>query len=269
MVEPVSVLILTLNEELLIGRAIRSAAWANEVVVLDSGSTDRTREIAESLGAHVYTQPWLGWTLQHRKAAELARNDWVMPIDADEVITPELAKSIVAAMSSRPDPNDGYVVDRRDEFLGELMFNLRRRSKRANFVRLFDRRKSRYDETMLIHEEVVVPGRAIPLPGFLLHWRNSLLSHIVATFNRNADLEVKGIVQSSKPVTFVSVAIKPMLRFGWVYFVCGHWRFGTRGFILAGMHAFSEFLRQARAWEQLHSPPRPHPPRALSGFDFP
>src|ERR1700754_92248 len=141
----VSVVILTRNEASLIARAIASAWWASEVVVVDSGSTDRTCEIAASLGAKVYHQDWLGWRLQHEAAAERASHDWIFSLDADEIVTPGLAASIVAALRANPDPQDGFVLERREEFLGTLMPNTRRRSKRRTFVRLYNRRLSRYD----------------------------------------------------------------------------------------------------------------------------
>ena len=87
-----TVIILTLNEEEFIERCIHSVRWADEVLVVDSNSTDRTREIATSLGARVYEQKWLGWSGQHNKGMEIAKNDWVMFLECDEIVTPQLAQ---------------------------------------------------------------------------------------------------------------------------------------------------------------------------------
>jgi len=142
------------------------------------------------------------------------------------------------------------------------MLNLRRRKRKQALVRLFHRKHSGYDLQMPIHEEVVCPGRKIELEGFLLHWRNSSLRTILDTYNRNSDIEA-GVIRAEGGGSIAQVAAKPVLRFLWVYVRCGHWRLGSRGFILAWMHAFSEFARQAKAWEARHARPMLHPPASL------
>ncbi len=94
-----TVIILTLNEEEFIERCIYSVRWADEVLVVDSNSTDQTREIATALGARVYEQKWLGWSGQRNKGVEVAKNDWVMFLECDEIVTPQLAQSIQEVMS--------------------------------------------------------------------------------------------------------------------------------------------------------------------------
>ncbi len=103
----VSVTILTRNEEELIARCIASVGWADEVLVLDSGSSDRTREIAAALGARVYVQPWLGWVGQRARAIELASHDWIFVLEADEIVSDRLARSIVRALATSPTEGDG------------------------------------------------------------------------------------------------------------------------------------------------------------------
>ena len=110
---PLTVLILTRDEAAVIERAIRGVAWADEILVLDSESPDDTRERARRLGATVHVQPWLGWLDQKRRGAALARHDWVLSLDADEIVTEALGRSIRAALAQGPDPRDGFVVDRR------------------------------------------------------------------------------------------------------------------------------------------------------------
>jgi (heptosyl)LPS beta-1,4-glucosyltransferase len=264
MPELVSVIILTLNEELFVERAVKSASWADEIVVLDSGSSDRTTEIASRLGAAVYHQTWLGWSGQREKAISLAKNDWVFILECDEIITAKLARSIADSMRNGPDDRDGYVVDRRDEFMGELMFNLRRPAQKRTFVRLFNRKSSRYDMSMLIHEKVIIPGSYVALDGFLLHWRNSNLDKIFETHNRNANIESQELMKSGRGGSFISVIVMPILRFAWVYLRCGHWRKGTRGLILAGTHSLSEFIRQAKTWERRHQTVVLNPPSELT-----
>lgn len=257
-----TVLILTRNEESCIARAIGSVGFADEILVLDSESTDRTREIATTLGARVEVQSFLGWGRQHRRGATLAKHDWILWLDADEIVTPELARSIRLVMRTGANPRDGFVVQRQDEFLGQLMPDMRRRAKRLNFVRLFNRKCSDWNAEQLVHEEVEVPGRRIMMEGMLLHWRNYTVDAQLLTLNRNADLEARMLQQVGRG-TMLTLVIKPILRFGWIFVISGCWRFGARGFIWAGLHATGEFLRQAKGWELRHSTPQPHPPRSL------
>lgn len=254
--QPVSAVILTLNEEAVIERAVRSAAWADECLVVDSGSDDRTAELAEAAGARVVQQPWLGWTGQHERAAEMATHDWVFFLDADEVITPTLAAAAHAALGADPDPCDGFSVDRRGDFLGVLLANESRRAKRRSFVRLYHRGHSRWDPSITVHEEVLVAGRTHSLPGVLLHWRGHQLADYVPVFDRYAAVEARALVDGGARVRGVHVGLRPVLRFGWLFFVRGDWRLGTRGLIHAFLKAFQEFLRYARAWEFQNEPDR-------------
>src|SRR5438105_1553782 len=163
---PVSVAILAKNEETFIGRCVTSALWADEVLVLDTGSTDRTMEIARSLGATVYERPWSGnWSEMRNVSICLAQHDWVLFIDADEIVTPELACSIRAALSRSPDPRDGYHVQRPSDMLGVLLANEARPSKQAGFIRLLNRRFNLCDEAQKVHESITPVGRARPLYG--------------------------------------------------------------------------------------------------------
>jgi glycosyltransferase involved in cell wall biosynthesis len=257
-----TVLILARNEESCIARAIGSVRFADEVLVLDSESTDRTSEIASRLGARVVLQPFLGFGAQHRRGVALAKHDWILSIDADEIVTPELAASINAALDAGPDPRDGYVLVRLEEFLGRIMPGMRRRSKQLNFVRMFNRQHSNWNADHIVHEEIEAPGRRIMIGGPLLHWRNYTIAAQLRTLERNSELEAK-MLNGTGRASLLTLMFKPLLRFGWIYIACGCWKQGARGFIWAGLHAFGEFLRQSRAWEQRHVTPLPHPPRSL------
>jgi glycosyltransferase involved in cell wall biosynthesis len=254
MQQPLTVAILTKNEEVLIERAIRSASWADEVLIVDSGSTDQTCEIAARLGARVVQQPWLGWRGQHQRAVELAQHDWVMKVDADEVISPELAASIRHVLADDPDPQDGLVVQRVDEFMGRIVPSSIRRKNRDSFVRVFNRRFSSWDPDKAIHEQVKIGGRFRKVSGPLLHWRNASFSRMLETYSANADVEAKSILKSHpNGPSLLLIACKPILRFAWSYLACGNWRFGTLGFLRSSMQAMAQFISLAKAWEQRHA----------------
>ncbi len=260
---PVSVIILAKDEERFIERCVRSASWADEVLVLDSGSTDRTREIAAASGAVVHEQEWLGWAPQRVRAIELASYDWVFYLDSDEIVTPRLADSVVAVAGGPMDPDDGYSVDRRGDFLGVLLPNDSRRSKRRSFVRLFNRTRSGYDAADIVHEEVRVPGRSIPLDGVLLHWRAYEMDEYVTVFNRYATVEAQMLDGQGVRSTGAKILYRPLLRFLWCYVYKRGFRLGARGLIWSLLKATSEYVRYAKLWERQNARATPHPPAEL------
>lgn len=263
---PISVIILTKNEEQFIERCVRSVLWADEVLVLDSGSTDRTSSIATSLGAVVYHQEWLGYAAQRNHALTLARHEWVFFLDADEIVTPELANSIQQVLSGAMDEGNGYSVDRRGDFLGLLLPNVSRPSKRRNFIRLFNRRYSNYDSTMKVHEEVKFPGRAIPLEGILIHWGGNVMNEYIAALNRYSVLEAEVLNDKGYRVNGLVIFIRPILRFLWIYIARYNFRLGTRGLIHAMLGATREYARYAKLWEMQNVTSVLHPAKDIYSF---
>jgi glycosyltransferase involved in cell wall biosynthesis len=257
---PVSAVILTRNEERLIARCLTSIrGLVDDVVVVDSCSTDRTRAIAAAHGARVVEQPWLGWIRQRALGIELAHHDWVLILEADEIVTPALARSLRAILRGPMHADDGYSVDRRDDFLGALLPRMRRRRKRLNYIRLFNRRRSQYDPSLIVHDEVRIPGRAIPLAGALIHWRGFTIAEQVSRYAAYAPLEAEVLQGRGTRVHVLDLLVRPLLRFGWCYVIRGGFRLGARGFAHAMMVASSEYLRFATAWERQHAPATLHP----------
>jgi (heptosyl)LPS beta-1,4-glucosyltransferase len=264
--QSVSAIILTRNEEAFIARCIQSARFADEVVVVDCGSEDATCALAERAGAKVVHQEWLGWSAQRNRGAEAAAHDWVMVIEADEVISADLEASLERVLSGPMDPRDGYSVDRRGDFLGVLLPNETRRRKRRNFVRLYNRRHSRYDPNQLVHEEVRLTGRAIPLDGVLLHWRGQSFGDIASVFNRYATTEAEMLDRAGVRARPARIVARTLLRFLWVYVWRRAFLVGPRGLIYAMLKANSETLRYAKLWERQNVPhPMIDPPVSLTG----
>lgn len=258
---PLSVVIMTKNEEEVIGRCISAVIdWADDVLVLDSGSSDATREAAASAGARVLEQEWLGFSAQRRRAVELARYDWVLCLDADEVVDAELAAAISRALACGSDPRDGFALDRRDEFFGLLFPNMKNRKRRQAFIRLFNRRHGNWNAKQLIHEEAEVPGRSIPLPGTLLHWRSFTIADQMQRYIGNAGLEAKQMNEAGVKAGPLRLLGWPVLRFLWCYVARGGWRLGQAGLVHAMMTAHAEFLRWATLWENQRVRRLPDPP---------
>ncbi len=266
---PLSVVILAKNEEAFIERCLRSVSWADEQVMLDSGSTDRTVEIATALGARVYQQQdWLGWAAQRTKAISLAQHDWVFVMDVDDIVTPELAASIQAVMRQPRRNEDGYSIDRRDDFHGVLLPSIRRRSKLVNCVRLFNRRYSAYDSAMIVHEEVRFTGKAILLPGILLHWRGWKIDDQISALNRYAAIEAEALYSQGQRANALSIAIRPILRFCWCYIAKGCFIAGIQGLNYSIARAIGEYTRYAKLWEMEHiTKPIIHPPASVYTAD--
>jgi glycosyltransferase involved in cell wall biosynthesis len=255
-----TVIILTKDEEQFIERCIRSVSWADEVLVIDSGSSDKTREIAASLGANVYEQEWLGWPAQRSKGTSLARNDWVFFVEADEIVTPELAHSIQDVLNNPVDGRNAYSVDRRGDFYGLLLPNMSRARRRRTFVRLFNKQYSAYDPTMKIHEEVRFPGKSIPLEGVLIHWRAYTMDEYIKVFNRNATMEAEILNARGRRANGLRIFLWPVLRFLWNYVAKGGARLGTRGLVHAMLQATAEYIRYAKLWEMQNTRRTLHPP---------
>ncbi|MDR3710330.1 MAG: glycosyltransferase family 2 protein [Capsulimonadaceae bacterium] len=256
----VSALILAKNEAEFIERCIRSVQWAGEVVVLDSGSTDGTQEIARSLGATIYEQEWLGWSAQHDRAMQLAQNDWVFVIDCDEIVTPELRNSIEQTMEGQPDPKDGFAVVRQGDFLGVLLPSKSRPAKIMKMVRLFNRQYGKWDAKQLVHEEVIVAGRTHLLEGKLIHWRGYMMDEYVSAFNRYATIEAKVLDDQHVHANGALIVTRTLLRFFWQYIWQQEWKLGVRGLIHSLMKAYAEFVRYAKLWEMQNAPRCIHPP---------
>lgn len=244
-----SVVVCTLDEEAVIERCLANVAWADEVVVLDSGSRDATCARAAAMGAVVSHHEWAGFSRQKNHAAALASHDWILSLDADEIVTARLADAIRAVLAGPMDPRDGWVVDRRGDFLGAVLPNGTRPAKRRRFVRLYDRRHSAWDESVAVHEEVCCPGRRHRLPGLLLHRNDYTLDELVGLFNRYATLEAAELHAAGRRASAPAVVGRPLLRFLWHYVATGDARLGTRGVLHSGLKASAEYMRYAKLWE--------------------
>ena len=259
----ITVVILTKNEERFIERCIRSVRWADEVLVLDSGSVDQTKEIAASLGASVHEQPWLGWSAQRNRGAALAQHDWVLMLDADEIVTPELAASLQKVMRGPLRAGNAYALDRRGDFLGVLLPNESRPSKRRTFVRFYNRTESAYDTDMSVHEEVRFPGEPILVEGVLLHWNGHTVDEFVALFNRYATVEAAELDRLGKRASALDIILRPLLRFLWSYVARGGFRLGTRGLMHSMLKGVSDYIRYAKLWELQHEVRLVNPPASI------
>ena len=155
----ISAVIIAGNEEQKIGDAIRSVEWADEILVVDSESTDRTREIAEGLGARVIVRPWPGFSAQKQFGVNTAQFDWILSLDADERISPELKEEILSLKNIETPTADGYRIPRLAYYMGTAV---RHCGWYPDWqLRLFNRKKARWKD-VLVHESVEMePGTVV------------------------------------------------------------------------------------------------------------
>ena len=179
-----SVVIITMNEEANLARTLQSVAWADEIVVVDSGSTDRTREIAESFHAKFFVEEWKGFAAQKNFALEKASGDWVLSLDADEEVEPALADEIRSTLAANPSAA-GFWIPRKNFFLGRWI-------RHGGFypdpkLRLFRRGAGQFEDR-LVHEDVQVSGPTAKLKNHLLHHAYPTLESYLEHMNRYSSL---------------------------------------------------------------------------------
>jgi glycosyltransferase involved in cell wall biosynthesis len=241
----ISATIVTLNEERNIARAIGSLYCADEVVVVDSGSTDRTREIALQLGARVIEEPWRGYAGQKNFAACCAANEWILSIDADEALTQELAAQIVE-LKKEGARFDGYSFPRLAQYLGRWIRHSGWYPDRK--LRLYDRGKAEWVGEY-VHESVRVNGVSGELQGDLLHYTCASLSEHLKTLDRYTSLAARELVARGKAVPLTRLAVDPAWTFFRTYALQRGFLDGRQGLAIAWMAALYTFLKYAKACE--------------------
>ncbi len=176
----ISCVIITYNEEENLAECLKSVSWCDEIIVVDSGSTDKTVEIAEKFGAKVFKKNFTGYGEQKQYAVSLASNDWIFSIDADEVVSNELKKNILNRFSSKLNLPDGFLMHRRLIFLGKE-FKYGRESKEL-ILRLFNKQSGSFNSAK-VHETVELKGRVEKLDGILFHNSYKNLEQYFQKFN--------------------------------------------------------------------------------------
>lgn len=242
-----SVAIITLNEADRVGAAINSCKGAaREVVVVDSGSTDETVELASALGARVVHQPWLGYVKQKQVALEIASGDWVLSLDADEALSEESRREIMAAIIAAPAHTHGFSMPRLSWYLNRWIRHGGWFPDRK--VRLVRRGKARWVGDGL-HERLEVDGTVGELRAPLLHYVYRNIFDQVKTINRFSAVEAdhRGARSGADVILGLFHSVGKFLE-------CAVWKLGVLdgipGLIIAVNSAFYVFLKHAKAWEK-------------------
>jgi glycosyltransferase involved in cell wall biosynthesis len=221
---------------------LAAAAFAYDRVVVDSGSVDDTVEIAGRRGARVIDRPWLGFGPQKNFAVAQARHDWVLCLDADERVTPELERAIRAAFAGTP-AMAGYRMARRNRFLGRW---LRHGEGYPDWnLRLFDRRRARWTEDP-VHEHVVADGPVATLAGDLLHESAESLDAYLAKQNRYTTLQATAMHARGERATMARIVVSPVVRFLRFYFLRLGFLDGVAGLVHIAIGCFNSMMKYAK-----------------------
>jgi glycosyltransferase involved in cell wall biosynthesis len=239
----ISATIITFNEERNVARVIESLRCCDEILVLDSGSNDRTVEIATKLGARVVEASWHGYAAQKNIAAELAAHDWILALDADESLSEALEAEIWHIKKAGPKFN-GYTVPRLAQYLGRWILHSGWYPDRK--VRLFNRRKAKWVGEF-VHESVTVDGPVGHLKSNLLHFTCDSLSQHLRTMDRYTTLAAEEIVSRGKIVTFSMLLLDPPWIFLRTYVLKLGFLDGVEGLAIAYMAALYNFVKYAKA----------------------
>ena len=242
--EKLSVTIITLNEEDNIRDALESIKWADEIVVVDSGSSDRTVEICQEFTDKVFHNEWPGHIEQKNFAVDKTSNTWILSIDADERVSLELAEEIGKVLK---DPSaDAFTVPRHVFYLGRWI----------NYsgwypdyrVRLFRKDAAKWGGVNP-HDTVVVSGTTACLNGDLAHYTYKDIFHHVKTMNSFTTIAAGEYEKKGKSSGLINIVLRPPFTFFKKYILKQGFRDGLPGFIIAFSSAFYVFLKYIKLWE--------------------
>ncbi len=242
---PVTLAIITMNEESKIGRCIESCPWASEIVVVDSGSQDRTVEIAKKMGATVVVEKFRGYRGQKQYATDLAKNNWVLSLDADEVLSPDLAQEIERLFQNGVSRFDGYEMPRKSYHMGQWILH---GGWYPDYqLRLFDKTRGKWTGGN-VHERVDTKT-VKRLRGEILHHVFDSLADQVDANNRYSTLGAMDLHQRGKKFSFLKLVLKPISKFFETYLFKRGFLDGMPGFIISVGASYSVFLKFAKLRE--------------------
>ena len=243
---PCSVYIVTLNCAEWLDATLNSVKDFTEVIILDSGSTDRTYEIAESFAnTRIMHQDWQGYAAQKNSALAQCQQQWVLNLDGDEVLSEALKKEIVQVISENK--IDGLIIPINDVFLG--VANSKHTKKHAK-TRFFRKAKGQYDLANKVHENVVVDGDVIKAQADIYHYGESSIFVKVEKNNQYSNLKALEKFEKGKHPSLIKLILVMPMTFIKSYFIRRSCMNGWRGFVNSMINAFYAFLKEAKLFEQ-------------------
>ena len=240
-----TVTVITHNEGPHIAEALESVSWADEIIVVDSGSTDDTLTMARRYATRVEVHEWTGYGTQKNYASSLASNDWILSIDADERVAPALAEEIREVMRRGP-AAVGYKISRVSYYLGRWI--------RSTdwypdcHVRLYDRRAARWSEHQ-VHESIQISGRVERMRGELLHYPYRDVSEHLAKIDRYTTLVARQWAADGRRTSAWQAVVYPRLAFLRNFILRGGFRDGRTGLMVSMLNSYYVFLKYVKLFE--------------------
>lgn len=243
---PVSVILITKNEEENIRRCLNSVSWADEIVVVDSGSSDRTVEIARRYTHKVYVTDWHGFFKTKEYAISKTRNWWILWLDADEEVTEELRNSILNLTDDQLQANQAFAMNRRTYFMGRWIKHC---GWSPEFVvRLFHKNWARFSRDS-VHERLIVEGKIGHLSGDLLHYTDQNFKHYFKKFHHYTELAAQDLFVKGVTIRWWAVTLRALAAFFKIYFLKRGFLDGIQGFQIATLTSFYIFVKYFKLWE--------------------
>ncbi len=240
----ISAVIITKNEEANIERCLKSLNWVDEIVVVDSGSTDRTLAICSSYNCKIVKTEWLGYGKTKQLAVNSAKNSWVLSIDSDEQVSEKSAKVIRNTLANPK--HNAYKIQIKSFYLGKLI----KHSGWGNEfkLRLFNREKGNYNNNE-IHESVVIDGEKPKIEVEFFHYTYPTINKIIEKVDKYSKLQAQELFDKGKKYSLFLVPIFVINKLFGIYILKLGFLDGKEGFILANMSAFGVFLKYIKLWK--------------------
>jgi glycosyltransferase involved in cell wall biosynthesis len=240
-----TVTVITRNEAHHIAAALQSVSWADEIIVVDSHSTDGTVEIARQYASRIEVRDWAGYGAQKNYAASLAANDWILSLDADERVTPALAHEIRELLARGPDAR-GYRISRVTWYLGRW---IRCTDWFPDFqLRLYDRRAGRWSERC-VHESFELRERPRKLRGELEHYAYRDINHHLSKISQYTTMAAHDWMARGRRTNALELIVHPPFAFMRNYILRAGFRAGAAGLVVSALNSYYVFLKLAKLWE--------------------
>jgi len=240
-----SAVVITRDEEVNIKRCLLSLRIADEIIVIDSGSTDRTVEIAENIGARVYFKEWEGYGPAKKEGVGKASGKWIISLDADEELSPELAKEIsdTVLLDTR---YSGYFIKRKTNFLGRWIYHC---GWYPDYIlRLFKKSDGDFNNSV-VHEKVILNGQSGRLDHELLHYSYTSLDQYFEKMNRYTTLGAEQAFRQNKRAGWFDIVIKPAVSFFKHYISKRGFLDGLEGFIISSLSSLGVMIKYLKLRE--------------------
>ena len=244
--EKITSIIPTFNSEKIIRRCLESVKWADEILIVDSYSTDKTLDICKEYGARIIQHEYINSALQKNWAIPKASYDWIFLLDTDEELESGFVEEVHAVLNSPSDAIDGYWCARKNLVYGKWV-------KTCGYypdylVRLF-RKKCRYIEREVHAHIDVSPGRTGELKHHIIHHDFTDLNKYLTKFPRYMRYELDQLIKEGRKFRLREVTLRPLYMFCWSYFYKQGFRDGIRGLLLSLLHAYYNFAMYMKLWE--------------------